>query len=37
MFFRVKPAKHYRYLQIAQSVRENGKVRQQVLARKNHA
>ena len=32
MFFRVKPAKHYRYLQIAQSVRENGKVRQQVLA-----
>lgn len=32
MFFRVKPAKHYRYLQIAQSVRKGGKVRQQVLA-----
>ena len=32
MFFRVKPAKQYRYLQIAHSIRENGKVRQQVLA-----
>jgi hypothetical protein len=32
MFFRVKPAKNYRYLQIAQSVRLDGKVRQQVLA-----
>lgn len=32
MFFRVKPAKQYRYLQIARSVRVNGKVRQEVLA-----
>src|SRR5437660_504484 len=32
MFFRVKPARHYRYLQIARSVRINGKVRQEVIA-----
>jgi hypothetical protein len=32
MFFRVKPARHYRYLQIARSVRVNGKVRQQIIA-----
>ena len=32
MFFRVKPAKGYRYLQIAESFREGGKVRQRVLA-----
>jgi hypothetical protein len=32
MFFRVKPAGHYRYLQIAHSVREGKKVRQQVIA-----
>ena len=32
MFFRVKPARHYRYLQIARSVRVNGKVRQEVIA-----
>src|SRR5919109_1884134 len=30
MFFRVKPAGTYRYLQIAHSVREGKKVRQQV-------
>jgi hypothetical protein len=30
MFFRVKPAGIYRYLQIAHSVREGKKVRQQV-------
>ena len=32
MFFRVKPAGTYRYLQIAHSVREGKKVRQQVIA-----
>src|SRR5437763_4492043 len=32
MFFRVKPAGTYRYLQIAQSVRDGKKVRQQVIA-----
>jgi Transposase DDE domain len=32
MFFRVKPAGIYRYLQIAHSVREGKKVRQQVIA-----
>jgi hypothetical protein len=32
MFFRVKPAGSYRYLQIAHSVREGKKVRQQVIA-----
>src|SRR3954462_15876419 len=32
MFFRVKPAGTYRYLQIAQSVREGKKVRQQIIA-----
>jgi hypothetical protein len=32
MFFRVKPAGAYRYLQIAHSVREGKKVRQQVIA-----
>jgi len=32
MFFRVKPAGSYRYLQIAHSVREGQKVRQQVIA-----
>jgi hypothetical protein len=32
MFFRVKPAGPYRYLQIAHSVREGKKVRQQVIA-----
>jgi transposase len=32
MFFRVKPAGDYRYLQIAHSVREGKKVRQQVIA-----
>src|SRR4051812_30608779 len=32
MFFRVKPAGTYRYLQIAYSVREGKKVRQQVIA-----
>jgi hypothetical protein len=32
MFFRVKPAGKYRYLQIAHSVREGKKVRQQVIA-----
>jgi DDE family transposase len=31
MFFRTKPARHYRYLQIARSVRINGKVRQQIV------
>jgi hypothetical protein len=32
MFFRIKPAGTYRYLQIAHSVREGKKVRQQVIA-----
>ena len=32
MFFRVKPARGYRYLQIARSVREGKKVRQVILA-----
>ena len=32
MFFRVKPAGSYRYLQIAHSVRQGQKVRQQVIA-----
>ena len=32
MFFRSKPAGSYRYLQIAQSLREGKKVRQQVIA-----
>jgi hypothetical protein len=32
MFFRIKPAGGYRYVQIVQSVREGKKVRQQVLA-----
>jgi hypothetical protein len=32
MFFRVKPARQYRYLQIARSVRVNGKVRQEIIA-----
>ena len=32
MFFRVKPAGSYRYLQIAHSVREGKKVPQQVIA-----
>jgi hypothetical protein len=32
MFFRVKPAGTYRYLQIAHSVREGKNVRQQVIA-----
>src|SRR4029453_14050729 len=32
MFFRVKPARGYRYLQIARSVRVEGKVRQQIIA-----
>ena len=32
MFFRVKPAGTYRYLQIAHSVRQGKKVRQQVIA-----
>ena len=32
MFFRVKPAGSYRYLQIAHSVREGKKVRQQIIA-----
>ena len=32
MFFRVKSTGPYRYLQIAHSVREGGKVRQQVIA-----
>ena len=32
MFFRVKPARHYRYLQIARSVRVHGKVRKEVIA-----
>ena len=31
MFFRVKPARGYRYLQIARSVRVEGKVRQQII------
>jgi Transposase DDE domain len=32
VFFRVKPAKGHRYLQIAESFREGGKVRQRILA-----
>ena len=32
MFFRVKPARQYRYLQIVRSVRREGKVCQEVLA-----
>jgi len=32
MFFRIKPARRYRCLQIARGVRVNGKVRQEVLA-----
>jgi len=32
VFFRVKPARQYRYLQIARSVRVNGKVRQEIIA-----
>jgi len=32
MFFRIKPAKQYRYLQIVQSVRKDNKVRQEVIA-----
>ena len=32
MFFRVKPPRHYRYLQIARSVRVHGKVRKEVIA-----
>jgi hypothetical protein len=32
MFFRVKPARQYRYLQIARSVRVHGKVRQEIIA-----
>ena len=32
MFFRVKPARGYRYLQIVRSVRVEGKVRQQIIA-----
>lgn len=32
MFFRVKPARQYRYLQIARSKRVDGKVRQEVIA-----
>jgi hypothetical protein len=32
VFFRVKPAKGYRYLQIARSVREGRKVRQEIVA-----
>ena len=32
MFFRVKPARGYRYLQIARSVRVEGKVRQEIIA-----
>src|SRR4029453_18084690 len=32
MFFRVKPARDYRYLQIARSVRVEGKVRQEIIA-----
>src|SRR2546423_15348229 len=32
MFFRVNPAGAYRYLQIAHSVRQGQKVRQQVIA-----
>ena len=31
MFFRVKPARGYRYLQIARSVRVKGKVRQEII------
>ena len=31
MFFRVKPARGYRYLQIARSVRVEGKVRQEII------
>src|SRR5882724_13036593 len=32
MFFRVKPARGYRYLQIARSIRVEGKVRQEIIA-----
>ena len=32
MFFRVKPAKGYRYLQIAHSVRRGKTVRQEIIA-----
>ncbi|MEO8353620.1 MAG: transposase, partial [Chthoniobacteraceae bacterium] len=32
MFFRVKPAKGYRYLQIARSVRRGERVRQEIIA-----
>ena len=32
MFFRVKPAKGYRYLQIAHSVRRGRTVRQEIIA-----
>jgi hypothetical protein len=32
VFFRVKPAKGYRYLQIARSVRHGKTVRQQIIA-----
>jgi hypothetical protein len=32
MFFRVKPAKGYRYLQIARSVRRGKTVRQEIIA-----
>ena len=32
MFFRVKPARQYRYLQIARSVRVDGNVRQRIIA-----
>ena len=32
MFFRIKPARQYRCLQIARGARVNGKVRQEVIA-----
>lgn len=32
MYFRIKPARHCRYLQIDRSVRVNAKVRQEVIA-----
>jgi hypothetical protein len=32
VFFRVKPAKGYRYLQIARSVRHGKTVRQEIIA-----
>lgn len=32
MFFRLKPSKQYRYVQIVRSVRINGKVRQEVIS-----